>query len=448
MSRSLFQETLVQLHILDIHDLHIPDNRQRREFKAEEVTKLADSISQNGLIQPLVIRLDDQDQYVLVAGERRLRAMIYVWNFGQSVRCGTEWFSEGQLPCIFQGEMDPIDAFEMELEENIRRTDLTWQEKAAATSQLYELRRLQAEKRGDSPPTVSEIALEIRGSNSGGAFDDTRKELLVSRHLNDPDVARAKSTDEGFKILKRKEERQRNASVAEQIGRTFTADIHQVLHGDCLEIMPTLPNESFDVILTDPPYGIDADQYGDSGGRTGGSHKYDDSFDTWSSLMKVLAGESFRLAKPQAHLYIFCDIDNFIFLRSYISAAGWTPFRTPIIWYNPTAMRAPWPEHGPQRKYQLCLYAMKGDRHVLQVLPDLITHQSDFNLGHQAQKPVDLYKDLLRRSVRAGDTILDPFCGSGPVFPAAHSFKCKAIGIELDSSAYGIAVQRIQSLKA
>ena len=438
----------MQLHILDIHDLHIPDNRQRREFKAEEVTKLADSISQNGLIQPLVIRLDDQDQYVLVAGERRLRAMIYVWNFGQSVRCGTEWFSEGQLPCIFQGEMDPIDAFEMELEENIRRTDLTWQEKAAATSQLYELRRLQAEKRGDSPPTVSEIALEVRGSNSGGAFDDTRKELLVSRHLNDPDIAKAKTTDDAFKILKRKEDNRKNTELALHIGLSFTAEAHQAIHGNCLEVLPTLPPESIDVILTDPPYGIDADQYGDSGGMVLSGHRYDDSFDTWSGLMKLFAVQSFLVAKSQAHAYVFCDIDNFIFLKSYMAAAGWRVFRTPIIWHNPTSMRAPWPEHGPQRKYQLCLYAIKGDRHVLQLYPDLITYQSDTNLGHAAQKPVDLYKDLLRRSVRAGDTILDPFCGSGPVFPAAHSFKCKAIGIELDSSAYGIAVQRIQSLKA
>lgn len=201
------------------------------------------------------------------------------------------------------------------------------------------------------------------------------------------------------------------------------------------------------MILSDPPYGIDADQYGDSGGRTGGAHFYDDSFDTWTRLMQVLAAESFRVGKPQSHAYIFCDIDNFGFLKGYMSAAGWNVFRTPIIWYNPTAMRAPWPENGPQRKYQLCLYAMKGDRRVLKLAPDLITYQSDDNLGHHAQKPVALYEDLLRRSVRPGDTVLDPFCGSGPVFPAAHSLKCRAIGIEMDDAAYGISIKRIQSLK-
>lgn len=436
----------MQLHVVDIHLLKIPDNRQRREFKAEEVVKLANSISTLGLIHPVVIRLDEDNDYVLVAGERRIKAMLYVWNFGQKVKCGTEEFPEGKIPCIFQGEMDPIDAYEMELEENTRRADLTWQERAQATSRLFELRSAQAVRKGEPPPSYGDIAKETKG-DSGSALDDTRKEILVSRHLEDPEVQRAKSADEAFKILKRKEEGRKNAALAETVGLTFTADVHKLLHGDCLELMGTLPTESIDVILTDPPYGIDADKYGDSGGRTGGAHFYDDSFDTWSGLMKVLAVESFRVAKPAAHLYIFCDIDNFVFLKAYMSAAGWDVFRTPIIWHNPTAMRAPWPEHGPQRKYQLCLYAKKGDRHVTKLSPDLISYQSDDNLGHQAQKPVALYDDLLRRSVRAGDTVLDPFCGTGTIFPAAHALKCQAIGIEMDASAYGIGIQRIQSLR-
>ena len=434
-----------QIHSVEIHQLSIPDNRQRREFKPEEIVGLANSISQNGLIQPCVVRKGEGDGFILVAGERRIKAMMYVWNFGQKVKCAGSEFIEGQVPCIYQGEMDPVDAYEMELEENVRRADLTWQEKAAATSRLAELRSLQAERRGEPPPTTKELSQEIRGDSIAG-FDETRKELIVARHLADPDVLKAKSTDEAFKILKRKEETRKNTELAETIGLTFTADVHQLLQGDCLEILPTLKAESFDVILTDPPYGIDADQYGDSGGRTGGAHFYDDSFETWTNLIKVFAGESFRIAKAQAHLYLFCDIDNFVFLKSYLSAAGWTVFRTPIIWHNPTAMRAPWPENGPQRKYQLCAYAMKGDRRVLKLSPDLITYQSDDNLGHHAQKPVDLYSDLLRRSVRAGDTVLDPFCGSGPVFPAAHAVKCQAVGIEMNPAAFAIAATRIKTL--
>ena len=64
----------------------------------------------------------------------------------------------------------------------------------------------------------------------------------------------------------------------------------------------------------------------------------------------------------------------------------------------------------------------------------------------QAQKPIALYQDLLSRSYRPGDKVLDPFCGSGPIFPAAHSLKCEATGIEIEPGNYGISVSRIQAL--
>ena len=47
----------------------------------------------------------------------------------------------------------------------------------------------------------------------------------------------------------------------------------------------------------------------------------------------------------------------------------------------------------------------------------------------------------------AGDVVLDLFCGTGPIFPAAHALKCRAVGVEKDSGAYGIALTRIKELK-
>jgi len=439
----------MQLKIVNIHDLYIPADRQRREFKAEEIVKLADSISQVGLIHPVVIHKDEEGRDVLVAGERRVKAMQYIWNFGESFRCGQDTLTEGNIPCLYQGQLDPLAAFEMELEENIRREDLTWQERSMATGQLYELRRLQAEKRGDAPPTVAELAAEIRPDfeSPNTAYNTTREELIVSRHLDDPDVQKAKSTGEALRILKRKEDLRRSAELGETVGKTFTSAIHQLLRGDCLAVMGGLPDGTVDVILTDPPYGIDAHKFGDSGGRTPGAHFYDDSFETWSSLMKLFAVQTFRLTRPQAHAYVFCDIDNFVFLKSYMSAAGWKCFRTPIIWSNPTSMRTPWVDMGPQRKYQICLYANKGSKPVTRIYPDVVSYPSDENLNHPAQKPVALYEDLLKRSIKPGDTVLDPFCGSGTIFPACHNLKCRAIGIEVDDAACGIAIARLDALK-
>jgi DNA modification methylase len=210
--------------------------------------------------------------------------------------------------------------------------------------------------------------------------------------------------------------------------------------------MAGLEPGTFDVILTDPPYGISADEYGDSGGRTGGEHRYEDSPESWSNLMGPAVDGLTRLAKTEAHAYIFCDIDMFPHLRGMMTGAGWKCFRTPLIWVNPSGMRTPWPEHGPQRKWQMILFAIRGEKRVTRIYSDVITCPSDPNLGHQAQKPIALYQDLLRRSVRPGDSVLDPFCGTGTIYPACHELKCRATGIELDAAALGICSQRLKEL--
>jgi DNA modification methylase len=134
-------------------------------------------------------------------------------------------------------------------------------------------------------------------------------------------------------------------------------------------------------------------------------------------------------------------------MRQAFNIAGWMVFRTPLIWYKKAGMRAPWPEWGPQRKYETILYAVKGKRPVLKMLGDVLDYPPDANLGHAAQKPVALFSDLLSRTCLPGQSVLDPFAGSGPIFSAAHGLKVRATGIEQDQASYGIMCQRIAALR-
>ena len=429
-----------------ITDLLISPTRQRREFEPNSIMELTESIMSKGLLHPIVVREGLGSELLLVAGERRIKAMINLWQLGGTLRCDGETFLEGELPYVTLGELDTITAKEAELEENVRRIDLTWQERVQARADLKELRTSQAMAVGKPAPTTADLSLELFGEIHGNSQERLRKELIVSQHLNNPDVAAAKTVDEAVKILKRAETSKKNIELAERVGRTFTSAVHRVGLGDSLVLMKELPSETFDVILTDPPYGMGADEFGDSGGRTPGAHGYVDSYQNWLDLIPTMAAQAFRVAKPQAHIYVFCDIDRFPELKAFMQNMGWRVHRTPIIWHKPNGMRMPWPEHGPQRKYELILYAVKGNRMVTKIAPDVITISADENLGHAAQKPVGLFSDLLRRSVIPGNTILDPFCGTGPIFPAAHELKCMATGFELDSASYGIAVKRINEL--
>lgn len=420
--------------------------------------ELADSIDAHGLIQPLVVRLvpEDPSSWTLVCGERRLRAIRdHLLPLGGTLRFAGELLPEGCLPAVSMGELDPLAAEEAELEENIRRADLTWAEEAAATARLSALRAKQSALMGDTPPTAADLARELmpeetRGKSDGELGDyqaKVRRQLIVAKHLGNPEVAGAKSLKEAWKALKRADSAERNVELARTVGKTFSFASHSITNADSLEWMRGYMADSFDVILTDPPYGMGADEFGDSGGTTAGSHNYKDNYEYWLTIIQTLSVESFRIAKPQAHLYCFVDIDNFSEARDLFKEAGWWVHRTPLIWYKPAAPRIPWPDFGPQRKWEMILYANKGKRPVTRIAPDVITCNPDENLGHMAQKPVMLFVDLLKRTVRPGDTALDPFAGTGTLLAAAHELQVRATVIEQDESSYGLCLKRLDQLK-
>jgi len=442
------------MKLINVAAIKVAPNRQRRQFDAARMHEFADGIQKRGLLHPIILRIVGED-YVLVAGERRLRAITDIGALGGTYKHDGEEVASGFVPYTLFDDLDLIAAEEAELEENIHREDLTWQERAAAHSRLNILRTQQAEARGEAPPTVATLARELKPEATEGLGDgelgiyqaDLRRELIVAKHLDNPLVKGAKNIDEAFKILKKEEATNRNRELGTIVGKTFTADWHKALNEDSLDWMKNSIDQ-FDVILTDPIYGMGADEFGDSGGLAVGAHGYKDTVELWREHMEVLAPQSFRLAKAQAHLYVFCDIDRFPEMKERFIVAGWWVFRTPLIWYKRSGMRAPWPEHGPQRKYETILYAVKGKRPTLKMGGDVLDYPPDTNLGHAAQKPVALFEDLLRRSVLPGNSVLDPFAGSGTIFPACHALKCRATGIELDTASYGIAVKRIEGLRA
>lgn len=433
--------------VIDISLIQVAPNRQRRIFEAAKLHELADGISKRGLLHAIILRAEG-DAYVLVAGERRLRAVTDLADLGQPIRHDGREVPLGSIPYTLFSDLDPLAAEEAELEENVHREDLTWQERAAAYSRLAALRTRQAVAAGLPPPTVADIAIEVRGTSEGGSGATTRKELILAKHLDNPEIKAATSVKEAFKILVKQEAREKARVLGEAVGRTYDSSAHTALNENSLLWMQECSDAQFDVILTDPPYGMGADEFGDSGGLAAGAHAYVDDLETAKACYAVLATEGFRIAKAQAHLYAFCDIDNFPWLKELFSAAGWSVFRTPLIWYKKSGMRAPWPDSGPQRKYETLLYAVKGKRPILKMLGDVLDYPPDTNLGHAAQKPVALFEDLLRRSCLPGNSVLDPFMGSGTIFPAAHELKLRATGVELDQASYGVAVKRLQGLDA
>lgn len=442
----------VMTNSIHIDKIIISDNRQRQEFEAESLVDLANSIAAIGLLHAPVMRKTDVG-LVLVAGERRLRAMGDLWAMGDGIRHNGIDYPPYHAPYVTLGELDEIAAEEAELDENLKRRDLTWQERSAAIARLHALRIKQAEAIGVTH-TIADTAKELRPEFEGKASNEfgdfhakVRTDVILADHLENPAVQKAKTAKDALKILKKQEDQRKNAELAERIGRNFNSSVHKLHHTDCIEWLKSCPDNTFDVICTDPPYGMGAESFGDGAGTMGNAeHHYDDTKSTWQTLMIDLCPLLYRVSKAQAHLYMFCDIDNFHELKSLLQKAGWYVFRTPLINYKPRSGRIPLPEHGPKRQWEMCIYAIKGRKPVTGVYSDVIPTVLEENLTHGAQKPVELYVDLLKRSVRPGDVVLDAFAGTGTIFPAAHQLKCKAVGLEQSAEYYGIAVQRLNAL--
>lgn len=451
---------------INIKHIIITPNRQRQEFDPEELMKLTVSIQNTGLLHPPVLRSTPEGM-ILVAGERRLRAISDLWALGNNLVFNGQTYPEGMIPYNDLGELSHLEAEEAELEENLKRRDLTWTELAQAHERLHNLRTAQMEQaiqQADNNPetgvgegdewTVADTAEELTGRRDGFYQDTVRRELIVAKHLDNPAVAGAKNLNEAFKILKKEEEMKKNAELADYIGKTFDRNVHSLQNGNCLEWMRSRVGGSdndyspdIDVIITDPPYGMNAHEFGDGGGKMIAiDHGYDDSYESWQNLMVEWSYLSYQVCKEQAHAYVFCDFDRFHELKKYMEAAGWYVFRTPFICVKINSGRVPLPDRGPRRQYELCLYAIKGKKPVTHIYSDVISCPADEQLLHGAQKPVALYKNLLQRSVRPGDIVADFFCGTGTLFPAAHELKCRAIGVEQSKEYYAIAAKRLEEL--
>ena len=133
----------VSLHFIEISAVVIPPDRMRREFKEQALADLQESIRTKGLLHPLTIEKTKDGKFILRAGERRFRAISALAARGIQIQCDGRQVPLGYAPMLYMTELSPLDILELELEENVIRENLTWQEQAEARQKLLQLRRVQ-----------------------------------------------------------------------------------------------------------------------------------------------------------------------------------------------------------------------------------------------------------------------------------------------------------------
>jgi adenine-specific DNA-methyltransferase len=210
-----------------------------------------------------------------------------------------------------------------------------------------------------------------------------------------------------------------------------TSFLDQVISGDCLTVLPQLPDASVDLVLTDPPYLV---RYQSRDGR----RLANDDTDSW--LAPAFA-ELYRVLKRDRFCVSFCGFTQAERFLTVWKAAGFRVLEH-LVW------RKRYPSStGFVRRYheQAYLLAKGNPRRPHMLLPSVLEWRYTGNMLHPTQKPVGALIPLIMAFSQIGDVVLDPFAGSGSTAAAAAMLGRHYIAIELSSEYAGIAEQRLQT---
>lgn len=408
---------------IHISSIKVPP-RQRSEISRPALDQLKQSIVEDGLFHAIVLRDGD----TLVAGERRLRAMSELHSENKNFCYNDEVVQLNNIPIIHISSSSEIAALQMELNENLMREELSWQDRTKALSELHRLRCAQIGH--DDKLTFTATAKEvISQTNSTSATDSVAAEIsramLTADFMDDEDVKKARNEREAFNIASRKIRAEFATALAQR-----NKSKHTFIHGDCSRELSKLTNH-FSCFVADPPYGISTEKFGNAAIAR---HEYEDSQEYAYTLSEEILKECFKLGTDDAHIWLFCDLDYFVDMKQIATLYGWQVLRTPIIWNSGTSGHIPDQRISVRRNYEAILFAHKGNKGLAYVLDDVINGitSKGAESGHGAQKPSKLYELLLKLSALPGDNVLDPCCGAGTIFAAADALNMNATGIEFE----------------
>ena len=206
--------------------------------------------------------------------------------------------------------------------------------------------------------------------------------------------------------------------------------------GDCLEYLKTLPDGSVDAVVTDPPYGVNLKkQTTKHSVRTGGYDTFSDDPDETVSLVRAAIAECRRIAKVVLvssgvrNLWAYPPSDDIgtVFMPNGAGCTRWGfNGNNPILYYGK------------------CPYLARG----LGSRPNSVSATSWYrrkDAEHPCEKPEKWMEWMVQRAtVEAGQTVLDPFAGSGTTGIACIKTGRNFIGCEISPEYHAVATRRLQ----
>ena len=289
-------------------------------------------------------------------------------------------------------------------------------------------------------PTLSTIGIT---KDQSSAF---QKIASMPEELFEKEIAQAK--DESNKRIELttsrllKAAKQYEKDVIRQKQSEVVKDIpvsENIKQGDSLEILKSLEDSCIDIVLTDPPYGIEyksnRSEHDNSITKRG---LLNDGKDEALTLLENTCKILKQKTAENSHLYFFCSWSVFSDFEKIIGK--YFTIKTPIVW-NKGNKGSGDLENDWGNQTELIIYCVKGKKNINyrkgNVLEIPKIHSS--KLVHPTQKPTQLLKEILEVSALPNDFVVDPFMGSGSTIKACNEMNLKSLGIELDKEMFNMA---------
>ena len=419
----------IELALALLADIAIEDRTRKNMNKIED---LAASILEKGLIQPIAVFRREDGILQLIAGGRRCEACKIAGLTHVPVR-------------IFPKALPYLDVKELELEENVQREALTWQEELAAKEELNDLK-------------IAKYGKKVTSSSDGWSQQDTANLLGESKASTSMDLklARAIALDPELAKCKTKAEAQRTlliqteALVKEELARRAMERIklnqpklaESYILGDFFELSKEIPDSCIDYMDLDPPWGIGfSGVSSDYGGSPHAPHQlYNDNIpraEYCNYLLKLLK-EAHRLLKPYGWLTLWFSMRHHPAAVHYaLKETGFRACPLPALWHKEHFSAIPAAQDRELlNSYENFIYASKEEPYIVQFHSNVFTNPipKDADRIHPSEKPVSLLKEIYKCFCLPNGKILIPFLGSGNGLLAANELKMQAFGYDISET--------------
>lgn len=395
--------------------------RQRQNADDFDVSDLLTSLQAIGLLNPLIIERSG----VLRAGERRLTAVKQLGWTHVDVR--------------FVEDLDEIELHLLELDENLRRKNLNWQDQCRAISEYH---RLQGAR---TTGWSAEQTADALGMTSAWVS----QHLLITREIEagNEKVINADRFSQARTITEKVNSRRRAEAITKALAETSGQSVAQfkeeratpLLNVDFNEWAPLYRGEPFNFIHCDFPYGVNMTGSGQGANKVMG--EYADEEDVYWKLLTTLHENADRLIAKSAHIMFWFSMDFYYETKSALEGMGFVVNPFPLIWYKSdnTGMMPDVKRQG-RRVYETALFGSRDDRLIIDAVSNLFPYPGREKEIHMSEKPIPMLKHFMRMFVDEYSLVLDPTCGSANALRAASQLNAKSVlGLERDTEFFTLA---------